>query len=61
MINYSLLSAASSLFFIALAIQFIEHKTLSERVKQELTEKTMNFTPLFIVVSYSILTLSSYV
>lgn len=47
--NPALLAGSASLFFLVMAIQYLETICLSNKVRQELIEKTLDLTPLFYI------------
>lgn len=51
MYNPALLAGASSFFFVVMAIQYLETICLSNKVRQELIEKTLDLTPLFYIAA----------
>ena len=47
--NPALLAGSPSFFFLVMAIQYLETICLSDKVRQELIEKTLDLTPLFYI------------
>ena len=47
--NPALLAGSALFFFLVMAIQYLETICLSDKVRQELIEKTLNLTPLFYI------------
>lgn len=45
--NITFLSVSASFFFTVMAVQYLETICLSDKVRQELIEKTLQLTPVF--------------
>jgi ABC-type Na+ efflux pump permease subunit len=57
--NPAFLAGSASFFFLVMAIQYLETICLSNKVRQELIEKTLDLTPLFYISAVLIYSIDS--